>query len=77
MTTTQIIFLVVVQDTGLAMDDTIQKLCITIHRYYVEYILNPFTPITTSTKMIESKLFLSKVQECIDSFNNNIHTLVR
>ena len=77
MTTTQIIFLVVVQDTGLAMDDTIQKLCITIHRYYVEYILNPFTPITTSTKMIESKLFLSKVQECIDSFNNNIHTVVR
>ena len=77
MTTTQIIFLVVVQDTGLAMDDTIQRLCITLHRYYVEYILNPFTPITTSTKMIESKLFLSKVQECIDSFNNNIHTLVR
>ena len=77
MTTTQIIFLVVVQDTGLAMDDTIQKLCTTLHRYYVEYILNPFTPITTSTKMIESKLFLSKVQECIDSFNNNIHTLVR
>lgn len=75
MTTTQIIFLLVVQDTGPAMDETIQRLCVTLHRYYVEYILNPFTPITTSTKMIESKQFHSKVQGYIDSYNNNIHTL--
>jgi hypothetical protein len=79
MTTTQIIFLFVVQDTGttIVIDETIQRLCITLHRYYVEYILNPFTPITTSTKMIESKQFHNKVQEYINSYNNNIHTVVR
>ena len=71
MTTTQIIFLIVVQDNGTLMDETIKKLCITLHRYYVEYILNPFTPITTSMKTIESKQFHSKVQEYIESFNNN------
>ena len=72
MTTTQIIFLLVVQDNGTAMDETIKRLCITLHRYYVEYILNPFTPISTSTKTIESKQFHSKVQEYIESFNNNL-----
>lgn len=76
MTTTQIIFLIVIQDNGTAMDDIIKKLCITLHRYYVEYILNPFTPITTSTKTIESKQFHSKVKEYIESFNNN-HAFVR
>lgn len=77
MTTTQIIFVLVVQDIGTAMEDTIQRLCITLHRYYVEYILNPFTPITTSTKMIESKQFHAKVQEYVDSYNDNIHASVR
>jgi hypothetical protein len=77
MTTTQVILLVVVQDTvytgssSTAIDESIQRLCITLHRYYVEYILNPFTPITTSTKMIESQQFHTKVQQYIDSYNHH------
>ena len=73
MTTTQIILLLVIQDNGMAaMDDTIQNIFVTLHEYYVEYILNPFTPLSTS--MIESPRFHSQVQAHVDSYNNQALT---
>jgi hypothetical protein len=66
------------------MDDTIKQLFIKLHRIYVEYILNPFTPIFGSssigstgsnnnshTMMIESKQFDEKIYQCITLYNNN------
>ena len=73
MTTTQIILLLVIQDNGMAaMDDTIQNIFVTLHEYYVEYILNPFTPLSAS--MIESPRFHQKVQAHVDSYNNQALT---
>jgi hypothetical protein len=97
ITTTQIIFLLVVQDDATfnatstlepqqtnnnpisnstnALDVLIKQLFIKLHRIYVEYILNPFTPISLNnhSTTIESKQFNEKINQCIESYNNN-HT---
>jgi Sedlin, N-terminal conserved region len=78
MTTTQIKFLLTVEDddtTAVAdqrtVDETIKLLFVKLHRLYVEYTLNPFSPIAGGP--IDSLRFDTKVRECILAFNRTLH----
>jgi hypothetical protein len=72
-------FLLVVEDDALAtfmtdqrvIDGSVQRLLMKIHRSYVEYILNPFTPLS-ATGPIESIRFQQQVDECITSYNRTL-----
>jgi len=75
MTTTQIRFLLTVQDGSNNITDgsndstnqSIQRLFVKLHKLYVEYTLNPFSELHGGP--IRSKSFHNKVQQCIDSYN--------
>jgi len=74
-TTTQIKFLLTVEDdAGIGdqktVDETIKRLCIKLHRLYVEYTLNPFSPISG---LIESTRFTHKVSDCVHAYNRALH----
>jgi len=74
-TTTQIKFLLTVEDdAGIGdqrtVDETIKRLCIKLHRLYVEYTLNPFSPISGP---IESARFTQKVNDCVTAYNRALH----
>lgn len=74
-TTTQIKFLLTVEDDAsigdqCTVDETIKRLCIKLHRLFVEYTLNPFSPISGP---IESTRFTQKVQDCITAYNRALH----
>jgi Sedlin, N-terminal conserved region len=75
MTTTQIKFLLTVEDDSnigdqRTVDETIKRLFIKLHRIYVEYTLNPFSPMHGP---IDSKRFNEKVQSCVAAFNHALH----
>lgn len=75
MTTTQIKFLLVVEDDASVsdqrtVDETIKKLFVKLHRQYVEYILNPFS---NTSGPIESKRFDTKVGDCVSAYNRALH----
>jgi Sedlin, N-terminal conserved region len=74
MTTTQIRFLLTVEDDVAVgdqktVDETIKRLFIKLHRVYVEYILNPFSPLIGP---IRSDYFDQKIEECIRGYNRAI-----
>lgn len=74
-TTTQIKFLLTVEDdAGIGdqrtVDETIKRLCIKLHRLYVEYTLNPFSP---EMGPIESTRFTQKVSDCVHAYNRALH----
>ena len=74
-TTTQIKFLLTVEDdAGIGdqktVDETIKRLCIKLHRLYVEYTLNPFSPIS---RPLESARFTQKVNDCVTAYNRALH----
>jgi hypothetical protein len=80
MTTTHIKFLITVEDTDAtvagdqrAVDETIKRLCVKLHRLYVEYILNPFSPLTGGQGSIESPRFDQKVKDCVMAYNQSLH----
>jgi hypothetical protein len=70
LTTTQIRFLLTVQDAGdqqqQVVDQSIKQLMAQIHRYYVEYTLNPFNDLNAP---VQSQKFTRHVQQCVDKFN--------
>lgn len=77
MTTTHIKFLLILSDdasTALneqrAIDEAIKHLFFKLHRLFVEYTLNPFSPLTGEP--LQSPRFDQKVQDCILSFNRTI-----
>jgi hypothetical protein len=73
MTTTQIKFLLTVEDDAayaMSADETIKRLFVKIHRFYVEYTLNPFSPLEGP---IESERFDKKVRDCIVAYNHTMH----
>ena len=95
MTTTQIRFILVVEDevgchslnqrtaavtnTSFTTDDEQQQkrfdeliklLFIQLHKIYVEYTLNPFSPLTGGGP-IQSPKFHNKIVQRIQSYNNN------
>jgi Sedlin, N-terminal conserved region len=78
MTTTQIVFLLVVEDdltTATAqqqrmIDESIQKLFMQIHQCYVEYVLNPFTPISMAGQT-ESPRFHRQVEDRVTAYNRS------
>ena len=70
MTTTQIRFLLCVQDSGLAsVDESIKRLMVRIHGFYVEHTLNPFKELNAP---IQSKKFDEKVKQCVGAYNTSI-----
>jgi len=75
MTTTQIRFLLTVEDsiavTGdqRGVDENIQRLLATLHELYVEYTLNPFSGALNGAAPIRSERFDRKVDECVSIFN--------
>lgn len=74
-TTTQIKFLLTVEDDASigdqrTVDETIKRLCIKLHRLYVEYTLNPFSPISGP---LESARFTQKVNDCVTAYNRALH----
>ena len=74
-TTTLIKFLLTVEDDAAigdqrTVDETIKRLCIKLHRLYVEYTLNPFSPISGP---IESSRFTKKVKDCVTAYNRALH----
>jgi hypothetical protein len=75
MTTTQIKFLLTVEDDSTVgdqrtVDETIKRLFVKLHRLYVEYTLNPFSPLTGA---ISSKKFDQKVKDCVTAYNRTLH----
>lgn len=75
MTTTEIRFLLAVEDhvnvmgdQQRAIDETIKHLLTQLHQLYVEYTLNPFS---TLNGPIDSDHFDKKVEACVESFNRN------
>ena len=70
MTTTQIRFLLSVQDSAEhpqpVVDQQIKRLLALIHKAYVEYTLNPFNELNGP---IQSQAFDKNVQQCVDKFN--------
>lgn len=70
MATTQIRFLLSVQDSAeqpqQVIDQNIKHLLAQVHRFYVEYTLNPFTELNGP---IQSKRFDENVKRCFDTFN--------
>jgi len=73
MTTTQIKFLITLEDNAMpdqrTVDETIKRLFIKIHRLYVEYTLDPFSPLN---KEIVSDHFDSKVKEIVTAYNRAV-----
>lgn len=75
MTTTQIKFLLTVQDHAAAIgdqrniDETIKRLLVKLHRLYVEYTLNPFSALNSP---IQSTRFDAKVSDCVEAFNRTV-----
>ena len=73
MTTTQIKFLLTIRDDAStplgAADAIVQRLFIKLHRSYVEYMLNPFSPLSGP---MESARFEQKVKDCIQAYNRAI-----
>jgi len=74
-TTTQIKFLLTVEDDASigdqrTVDETIKRLFFKLHRIYVEYTLNPFSPISGP---IESARFTKKVNDCVTAYNRALH----
>lgn len=67
MTTTQIKFLVAIQDAEI--DGDIIGLLRRLHQTYVEYRLNPLGPLTGP---IQSKRFDEKVRQTIESYNRSV-----
>ncbi|GKZ01437.1 trafficking protein particle complex subunit 2-like protein [Mayamaea pseudoterrestris] len=71
MTTTQIRILLSVQDNPdqpqHAVDQSIQRLLAQIHKFYVEYTLNPFTELNST---IQSQKFDKNIQQTVNAFNN-------
>ena len=67
MTTTQIKFLVAIQDAEI--DGDIVGLLRRLHQAYVEYRLNPLGPLTGP---IQSKRFDEKVRQTIESYNRSV-----
>jgi Sedlin, N-terminal conserved region len=75
MTTTQIKFLLTVDDGAAVedqrtVDETIKRLFVKLHRLYVEYTLNPFSPLTGP---IQSARFDHKVGYCVSAYNRTLH----
>lgn len=73
MTTTQIKFLLTVEDDAayaMSADETIKRLFVKLHRFYVEYTLNPFSPFEGP---IASERFDKKVRDCIVAYNHTMH----
>jgi hypothetical protein len=73
MTTTQIRFLLAVQDhpsnaieSQPTIDDGIKMLLVELHRLYVEYTLNPFSALNAP---IQSKRFDSQINNVVEAFN--------
>lgn len=71
MTTTQVKFLLTVQDEATmsdqkTMDETLKQLFIKLHRQYVEYSLNPFSSMTGP---IVSSRFDQQISERIAAYN--------
>jgi menaquinone-dependent protoporphyrinogen IX oxidase len=76
MTTTQIRFLLIVEDDVFTKDQTsldekIKQLFIQFHRIYVEYILNPFSPIMAGGP-IRSQRFDHKVNEYVQQYHSTL-----
>jgi Sedlin, N-terminal conserved region len=80
MTTTQVKFLLTVQDESTTlqgdrggdqrtMDETLKHLFTKLHRQYVEYSLNPFAPLTGP---ICSTRFDRKITEWIAAYNRAV-----
>jgi Sedlin, N-terminal conserved region len=82
MTTTQIRFVLVVEDHHAAsssaaapwrdqrsVDDAIYRLFVKLHRLYVEHTLNPFAALSGP---IQSPKLDRKVHECVTAFNRSI-----
>jgi Sedlin, N-terminal conserved region len=81
MTTTQVKFLLTVQDESTTlqgdrgggdqrtMDETLKHLFTKLHRQYVEYSLNPFAPLTGP---ICSTRFDRKITEWIVAYNRAV-----
>lgn len=74
MTTTQIKFLLTVQDDAAlgdqrTIDETLKHLFIKIHRQYVEYSLNPFSSMTGP---ISSARFEQKISEWVEAYNRAV-----
>ena len=74
MTTTQIKFLITLEDNAISadqstVDETIKRLFIKIHRLYVEYTLNPFSSLN---KEIISDRFDSKIKEIVTAYNRAV-----
>lgn len=67
MTTTQIKFLVAIQDTEI--DGDIVGLLRKLHQIYVEYRLNPLGPLTGP---IQSARFDEKVRRTIEAYNRSV-----
>ena len=67
MTTTQIKFLVALQDNGEDTKQNAAGLLRQLHKLYVEYRLNPLGPLTGP---IVSKRFDEKVRQTIEGYNN-------
>ena len=67
MTTTQIKFLVAIQDAEI--DGDIVGLLRRLHQTYVEYRLNPLGQLTGP---IQSKRFDEKVRQTIESYNRSV-----
>lgn len=78
MTTTQIRFVLVVEDHHASaapgrdqrsVDDAIYRLFVKLHRLYVEHTLNPFAALSGP---IQSPKLDRKVHECVTAFNRSI-----
>ena len=76
MTTTQIKFIVAIQDTTTTTtnhndndNDVVVRLLRRLHALYVEYRLNPLGPLTGP---IQSKRFDAKVQQTIQAYNRSV-----
>jgi Sedlin, N-terminal conserved region len=81
MTTTQIRFVLVVEDhlasssaaapgrDQRSVDDAIYRLFAKLHRLYVEHTLNPFAALSGP---IQSPKLDRKVHECVTAFNRSI-----
>lgn len=74
MTTTQIKLLITILDDPMssdqrAEDQNVKNLAIKLHGLYVEYILNPFSPINGP---ILSRSFDAKVDSCVRAHNKSL-----
>ena len=75
MTTTQVKFIISVYDDAVitgdqtAVDQMIKELFVEIHRLYVDYTLNPFSPVDGAP--ISSARFDRQVMDCVAAYNKS------